>query len=88
MIAQGSRHTIADAMHVVIAEDSILSDVGPVAGLFDVGRRETVGVSFVVDQLIVHVVPNLRAHKFSAASESSRYYSHVVLNEEMVNAIS
>ena len=51
--------TISNATHLLIREDKVLAEVGPSTSLLNEGRGEAVGVSDVVHQLGVDIIPEL-----------------------------
>ena len=52
----GALRTVANSAHVGVGENHVLMEVDQLSGLVDEGRRETVGVGLVVDQLGIDVV--------------------------------
>ena len=48
--------TVANSTHVGVGEHHVLMEVDQLSGLVDEGRRKTVGVGLVVDQLGIDVV--------------------------------
>ena len=54
-----SVRTVTNPRNLLITENTLLVEVGPVARLLDERRRETMSVRFVVCKLVVHEVINL-----------------------------
>jgi len=73
--------TVANAMKVLVGEDTVLVVVGPVTSLLNESVRKTAGIGLVVSQLKVDVVVNLGKHDCELLIAQKRNQSLLTLHQ-------
>ena len=82
------RRTVADALDVLIREDTILVEVGESASLVDECRWETVCIGLVMDEFGVHEIEDLNFYlETDCLAEPLAESTHVPLKKSIASVL-